>query len=49
MLLCTAVAAGCTAVLSEDMGDGTRFRGLVVRNPFVGPGLSEQIVQLLGD
>ena len=48
MLLATANEAGCELVLSEDMHDGTRFGNLTVRNPFVGPELSEDIRAVIG-
>jgi predicted nucleic acid-binding protein len=48
MLLATANEAGCELVLSEDMHDGMRFGNLTVRNPFVGPELSEDICALIG-
>jgi predicted nucleic acid-binding protein len=35
MIVATALLAGCTAILSEDMQDGIRFDGLAeIRNPF---------------
>lgn len=35
MIVATALLAGCTAILSEDMPDGMRFDGLIeIRNPF---------------
>ncbi len=48
MLLATAAAAGCTAVLSEDMGEGAVFEGTVVRDPFAGSGFSEEVAKLIG-
>ncbi|HEV2363890.1 MAG TPA: hypothetical protein VGS12_06785 [Caulobacteraceae bacterium] len=34
-LICaTAVRAGCTLLLSEDMQDGFAWRGLTIANPF---------------
>jgi predicted nucleic acid-binding protein len=41
VLLASAEEAGCTVMLSEDMGDGTKFGNLVVRNPFGPNGLSD--------
>jgi predicted nucleic acid-binding protein len=43
MLLGTAHLAGCEIVLSEDMRDGTRFRGVTVLNPFAGQHLPEAV------
>jgi predicted nucleic acid-binding protein len=37
LLVQTARRAGCTALLTEDLQDGRRFDGLVVRNPFRPP------------
>lgn len=34
LLVQTARRAGCTTLLTEDLQDGRRFDGLVVRNPF---------------
>jgi predicted nucleic acid-binding protein len=34
LLLATASQAGCCNSLSEDMHDGARLGGIVVRNPF---------------
>ncbi len=34
LLVQTARRAGCTSLLTEDLQDGRRFDGLVVRNPF---------------
>ncbi|MEE9545468.1 MAG: hypothetical protein V3V55_07755 [Rhodospirillales bacterium] len=48
MLLATAEAAGCRAVLSEDMEDGARLGSAVVRDPFKGSGFSPEIAALLG-
>lgn len=49
MLLATAREAGCSLVISEDMGDGTRFHGLIVRNPFAGGRLPADLASLLGN
>ena len=40
VLLASADEAGCTLLLSEDMKDGARLGGVVVRNPFGAKGLS---------
>jgi predicted nucleic acid-binding protein len=36
LLVQTPRRAGCTLLMSEDLQDGRRFDGVVVRNPFVG-------------
>ncbi len=48
LLLATARQAGCTIALSEDMHDGARLDGIVVRNPFAGQALAEELRPLLG-
>ena len=37
-ILEAARQAGCTRVLSEDLGDGQAYGGITVENPFSGPG-----------
>jgi predicted nucleic acid-binding protein len=34
MILASAIAADCKALLSEDMHDGQRIEGTTIRNPF---------------
>lgn len=48
LLLATAGRAGCATVLSEDMADGATLSEVVVRNPFVGPALPDDLQRLLG-
>lgn len=48
VLLATARAAGCRLLLSEDMQDGATFDGLVVRNPFRGHDVADDLRSLLG-
>jgi predicted nucleic acid-binding protein len=48
LLLATAHQAGCSMVLSEDMHDGARLAGIVVRNPFGQRALAEDLRPLLG-
>lgn len=48
LLLATARQAGCTIALSEDMHDGARLDGIVVRNPFADGALAEDLRLLLG-
>ncbi|HIJ42801.1 MAG: PIN domain-containing protein [Rhodospirillales bacterium] len=48
MLLATAEAAGCRAVLSEGMEDGAGLGNIVVRDPFKGSGFPPETAALLG-
>ncbi len=48
LLLATAVEAGCTAVLTEDMADGASFAGIRIYNPFAGTKLAAPARRLLG-
>jgi predicted nucleic acid-binding protein len=48
LLLATARDAGCSIALSEDMRDGARLDGIVVRNPFGERALIEDLRPLLG-
>jgi predicted nucleic acid-binding protein len=48
LLLATAREAGCSIALSEDMHDGARLDGIVVRNPFGEHALIEDLRPLLG-
>ena len=36
LIVASALSAGCTQLLSEDLQDGQRIDGLVVKNPFAG-------------
>ena len=47
LLVATAAKAGCSAILTEDMADGTLLGGVRVVNPFTDLGLSEAADQLL--
>jgi len=48
LLIATAAEAGCTAVLTEDMSDGSVLSGVRVHNPFTPTGeLTETARQLL--
>jgi predicted nucleic acid-binding protein len=47
MLLSTAGSHGCTTLLSEDMADGATLGGVIVRNPFRGDRLPDEIEALL--
>ena len=38
LLVATAAEAGCTLILSEDMGDGTTLGGVEIHNPFTPTG-----------
>jgi predicted nucleic acid-binding protein len=48
LLLATARQAGCSIVLSEDMHEGARLDGMVVRNPFADRALVDDLRPLLG-
>ncbi len=48
LLLATAGEAGCTIVLSEDMGDGATLDDITVRNPLKGDALPDELRPLLG-
>jgi predicted nucleic acid-binding protein len=48
LLLATARRAGCSIALSEDMHDGARLEGIVVRNPFADQALADDLRPLLG-
>jgi predicted nucleic acid-binding protein len=47
LLLATLDRAGCSVVLSEDMGDGARHGGVTIRNPFAGEHLPDAVEGLL--
>ena len=47
LLLCTAAETGCTAILTEDLADGTTLAGVRVINPFAGHELSPHAEALL--
>ena len=36
LLITTAAEAGCSAILTEDMADGTTLSGVRIINPFAG-------------
>ncbi len=40
LLLATAAEAGCTAILTEDLADGTALAGIRIINPFGGDALA---------
>ena len=42
----TAAAAGCTAILTEDLADGSLVRGVRILHPFAGGDLSSEAVAL---
>ena len=48
MLLATLRRAGCTTLLSQDMGDGAVHNGVTIRNPFAGERLPAEVAALLG-
>jgi len=47
LLVHTAAEAGCTAILTEDLSDGTEFAGIRIINPFAGTSLSAAAEALL--
>ena len=47
LLVRTAAEAGCTAILTDDMSDGTMFDGMRIINPFAGASLSAAAEALL--
>ena len=47
LLVNTAAEAGCTAILTEDLSDGTTLAGIRVINPFAGASLSAAAKALL--
>lgn len=49
LLVATAAEAGCTAILTEDMADGTTLLGVRIVNPFDGGALSQPAEALLRD
>ena len=48
LLVATAAEAGCTAILTEDLADGTTLLGVRVINPFAGDALPPAALALLG-
>lgn len=48
LLLVTAAEAGCTAILTEDLSNGSVLHGVRVLNPFADGALSPQAAALLG-
>ena len=48
LLICTAAEAGCAAILTEDLADGTSLAGVRIVYPFAGPALSPAAEALLG-
>lgn len=47
LLLATAAEAGCTAILTEDMADGSELQGVRILNPFADGGLAPAAEVLL--
>jgi predicted nucleic acid-binding protein len=47
LLLATAAEAGCTAVLTEDMADGSEIQGVRILNPFADGGVAPAVDALL--
>lgn len=47
LLLATAAEAGCTAILTEDMADGSTLLGVRIINPFAGDSMPAAVEDLL--
>jgi len=47
LLITTAAEAGCSAILTEDLAEGTMLSGMQAINPFIGSGLSESADRVL--
>ena len=47
LLIATAAEAGCTAILTEDLADGTALHGVRIVHPFDGPELTHSARTLL--
>jgi predicted nucleic acid-binding protein len=47
LLVKTAAEVGCTAILTDDLSDGTMFDGMRIINPFAGASLSAAAEALL--
>jgi predicted nucleic acid-binding protein len=47
LLVATAAEAGCTAILTEDLSDGSILHGVRVLNPFAGTTLAPEAESLL--
>ncbi len=47
LLVATAEEAGCSAILTENLGDGTTFGAMRIINPFGANGISEAADRLL--
>jgi predicted nucleic acid-binding protein len=49
LLIATAGEAGCVAILTEDLADGTELRGVRIHHPFAAVGgLTDEASRLLG-
>jgi len=48
LMLATLEQAGCTLLLSEDVGDGAKFGKLTVVNPFKGAAIPKRAAEALG-
>jgi predicted nucleic acid-binding protein len=47
LLVATAAEAGCTAILTEDLADGSLMHGVRILNPFAGNTLTQEAAALL--
>lgn len=48
LLVATAAEGGCTAILTEDLANGTVMHGIDIIDPFAAEGLSDRARLLLG-
>jgi len=49
LLIATAAEAGCTAILTEDMADGSALHGVRILNPFAGDAIPSAVLALLAE
>jgi predicted nucleic acid-binding protein len=49
LLIATAAEAGCAAILTEDMADGSTLHGVRLMNPLAGDEISSAILALLSE
>ena len=49
LLVATAAEAGCTAILTEDMADGSILHGVRIMNPFAGDWIPSAVLALLSE
>jgi predicted nucleic acid-binding protein len=49
LLIATAAEAGCTAILTEDMANGSILHGVRIMNPFAGDAIPSAVLALLSE